>query len=591
MPSNPDTVTIKVRQLSASASGSVFLHFLSCCNIWLRLLLITDADIESATRVMGDAFRGDVFTGFSAGESTPADGKDRSSESLVRSLHRAQIRAALIGGRVYVAEAAEVNDAIVGAAVWFGPGEDLLGSPGQAEAGFNQFMEALGKKDPYMPAWWMTYFLPKYSAFTTEALGDAQFKHDGWHLQLIGVLPACQRHGVSSALVVSGSSTKNDTEAPRSSLKMSVETETESAFHAIWQEAIFKYESDTGIKVDLSSSSPFATVDSPDAVLQLVDEEQKKFNEHRKSGEKVRDVLKPMLHVVCSFANAAGQGASLAFPPSTAIFGAVVVLLRAAEGVSSGYDAISQILQDLDDFLDRFKIHLDHDITRSIQEMMVKILAHLLMILGLVTKSVKEDRVGESVASRLTSAHSCLSVQRDTSKSHSLLALLSDDPLFLVYQAEQLVPKDHLRRPLSERPRAPGTASPTVQKNLRQGGAMTGVPTSTGESVPSSTYPHPTRNMVKYRVDIWFSEMSLTLSEQSPSNFSKSYQPCQYLCAGHAHVPTDRIYAPSGQRSGGKIASGLSTDLFFSFRERPTGWLRLRLAIRAQSSSVFHYDH
>ncbi|THH08334.1 hypothetical protein EW146_g9029 [Bondarzewia mesenterica] len=216
MPSTPDTVTIKVRQLSASAS---------------------DADIESATRVMGDAFRGDVFTSFTAGESTPTDGKDRSSESLVPALHRAQIRAALIGGRVYVAEVAEVNDAIVGAAVWFGPGEDLLGSPGQAEAGFNQFMEALGKRDPDMPAWWMTYvrvhssgFLPKYSAFTTEALGDARFKHDGWHLQLIGVVPAYQRHGVGSALVAFvEQQTKNDAEAPRSSLKMSVETETESA--------------------------------------------------------------------------------------------------------------------------------------------------------------------------------------------------------------------------------------------------------------------------------------------------------------------------------------------------------------------------
>ncbi|THH11184.1 hypothetical protein EW146_g8129 [Bondarzewia mesenterica] len=164
-------------------------------------------------------------------------------------------------------------------------------------------------------------------------------------------------------------------------------------FHTIWQEAIRKYESDIGIKIDLSSSSLFARVDSPDAVLKLVDEEQKRFNEHCKSGEKVRDVLKPILQVVCSFAEAVGLGASLAFPPSTAIFGAVVVLLRAAEGVSSNYDSIIQILQDLDDFLDRFKVHLDHDITRPIKEMIVKVLAHLLTILGLVTKSVKENRV------------------------------------------------------------------------------------------------------------------------------------------------------------------------------------------------------
>lgn len=45
---------------------------------------------------------------------------------LVRDLHAAQIRAGLIGGLVYVAEVE--GRGVAGAAVWFGPGQDLLSS-------------------------------------------------------------------------------------------------------------------------------------------------------------------------------------------------------------------------------------------------------------------------------------------------------------------------------------------------------------------------------------------------------------------------------------------------------------------------------
>jgi len=194
--------TIHVRQLSTTAS---------------------EAEVESTTQVMGDAFTGDVFTEMTVGASGAG-----AKSSLVADLHRAQIKAGLVGGRVYVAEIEGVG--IVGAAVSFGPGQELLGSPGQAEAGFNHFMEELGKNNPTMPAWWMSYFLPKYSAFTTEALGDSGFKHNGWQLQLLGVRSEYQRHGVGRALVGFIEAEARATEpALAASMKMSVETETEGA--------------------------------------------------------------------------------------------------------------------------------------------------------------------------------------------------------------------------------------------------------------------------------------------------------------------------------------------------------------------------
>ncbi|TDL30001.1 hypothetical protein BD410DRAFT_710196 [Rickenella mellea] len=161
----------------------------------------------------------DKFTEYIVGGFIGNDG----NKSLVPDVHRAQIKAGLIGGRVYVAEIDQVG--IVGAAVWFGPGEELLSSPDQAAAGFNQFMGDLGSRDPEMPAWWMTSFLPNYGKFTSEALGDPKYKHNGWHLQLLGVEPKYQRHGVGTALI----KYVKDIDATSESKHLSVETETEGA--------------------------------------------------------------------------------------------------------------------------------------------------------------------------------------------------------------------------------------------------------------------------------------------------------------------------------------------------------------------------
>lgn len=48
------------------------------------------------------------------------------TKELSTGLFGCQIKAALIGGSVYVAQTA--NGSIVGAAVWFGPNQEILGS-------------------------------------------------------------------------------------------------------------------------------------------------------------------------------------------------------------------------------------------------------------------------------------------------------------------------------------------------------------------------------------------------------------------------------------------------------------------------------
>ncbi|KAH8106608.1 hypothetical protein DFH11DRAFT_1732688 [Phellopilus nigrolimitatus] len=176
----------------------------------------TEKDVEAATTVLTDAFKDDTFTNFLI----------NGHKSLLADLQRAQVKAALIGGEVYVAETEA--DGIIGVAVWFGPGTELLGSEGQAEAGFNQFMADLGSKDPDMPAWWMGYFMPTYDVFMSERLGDPKYKYTGWHLQLFGVLLHYRRRGVGTALIRRTEEEGRKNPGTKSK-HLTVKTETEGA--------------------------------------------------------------------------------------------------------------------------------------------------------------------------------------------------------------------------------------------------------------------------------------------------------------------------------------------------------------------------
>ncbi len=66
-------------------------------------------------RVGAETFTGYMVGGYNGHLKTP---------SLMSEFNRAAIHAALVGGQLYVAELPD--DGIVGAAIWYGPGEAFL---------------------------------------------------------------------------------------------------------------------------------------------------------------------------------------------------------------------------------------------------------------------------------------------------------------------------------------------------------------------------------------------------------------------------------------------------------------------------------
>jgi len=181
-----------------------------------------DVIVERTTEVMVEAFKGDLFT-----EMLVCGQLD-----LYHDCQSAQIRAGLFAGEVWVA--GFTPEEILATAVWFGPGQELLGGlnwEAQMELGWKEFQGKLdsdGKRD-----WWMS-FLGQYCKMTTQALftfGSKSWKFDSWHLQLIGVDPKHRNKGLGRALIEIIQS-----KAKEQNLGLSVETETPESVSPVIQD-------------------------------------------------------------------------------------------------------------------------------------------------------------------------------------------------------------------------------------------------------------------------------------------------------------------------------------------------------------------
>ncbi|TFY70352.1 hypothetical protein EVG20_g2664 [Dentipellis fragilis] len=166
----------------------------------------------------------------------------------------------------------------------------------------------------------------------------------------------------------------------------------DNPFTKIWGAAIRRYETDT--KMSLADAMPdLAGALTANRLLGIIDDEHGKFKNYRSRGEKVRNAMKPVLVLVELFADVAGEGVTNVFQPGKAVFAAVKYLLNAARNISSRYDAIVDIFLQTHSFLNRLCIYLDGTISATLQERLVKILAHMLSLFGLVTKYIQKGRL------------------------------------------------------------------------------------------------------------------------------------------------------------------------------------------------------
>jgi hypothetical protein len=104
---------------------------------------------------------------------------------------------------------------------------------------------------------------------------------------------------------------------------------------------------------------------------------------------------------------------SQAFPPAKAIFTAVGVLLlvcfflylyaahrnpitsQAAKNVGASEDALFEVFERLEAFFRRLEIYAEVALDRRMADMVVKIMAEVLNILGITTNEIKQSRMSK----------------------------------------------------------------------------------------------------------------------------------------------------------------------------------------------------
>ncbi|KAH9054742.1 hypothetical protein EDB87DRAFT_1580354 [Lactarius vividus] len=163
------------------------------------------------------------------------------------------------------------------------------------------------------------------------------------------------------------------------------------SFQAVLDKALADYSDQIDVELE---KHPFADQlrdrDSPDDVLKLLEDKANAFRVYRDGSRKLINWLSPVVQVIHTLSGILGE--TVPFQLAKVIFVSVDVLITAAGGVSSSYDALVDLFECLANFLKRLRIYTDVPLTPSMTDIIVKIMVELLSVFALATKQIKQGR-------------------------------------------------------------------------------------------------------------------------------------------------------------------------------------------------------
>ncbi|KAF2794942.1 NACHT and TPR domain protein [Melanomma pulvis-pyrius CBS 109.77] len=158
----------------------------------------------------------------------------------------------------------------------------------------------------------------------------------------------------------------------------------------IYKAAIRRYEEITKTKLDDPSIARLATLDD---LTKAIEAKNKEFTAFRAKRHGIFAALSVAMRPIELVGDLAAGGASMAFPPSSLVFGAVSSLINAAKDVSANYDAIMDLLDTLKDFTVRLEVYNREKISKSLSDKLADILVTLIDIFALSRKEIKDGRL------------------------------------------------------------------------------------------------------------------------------------------------------------------------------------------------------
>ncbi|TRM57320.1 hypothetical protein BD626DRAFT_412282 [Schizophyllum amplum] len=158
----------------------------------------------------------------------------------------------------------------------------------------------------------------------------------------------------------------------------------------LWNEALARYRAETCVDVHTDAN---VLLESEAAIHRYLDEHEKRFEAFRDGGAKwLREALMPVVAALGPLCAIAGEGVSLAFQPSKVVFGAVGELCKAAVEVDDELDAISDAFDTMAHHLSIMNRITDRDVLKddALREASVKLLAQILVVLGMIQKTRRQ---------------------------------------------------------------------------------------------------------------------------------------------------------------------------------------------------------
>lgn len=171
-------------------------------------------------------------------------------------------------------------------------------------------------------------------------------------------------------------------------------TPSSTPFETIFLEAVKKYEKKT--KKDLAShplAAQLQSCNTPEAIIALLQAQVQVLDRTQGTDEKLTRWLDPTVNVLCAFSETIGNAVGLAFPPATVIFSGIGVLLQAVKRVRASRQALVGLFDRIGYFFTRLKVYTEVRPTEAMEEILVKIMAEVLSILGMVTKEIGEGLI------------------------------------------------------------------------------------------------------------------------------------------------------------------------------------------------------
>ncbi|KAH9989258.1 hypothetical protein BJV77DRAFT_1017913 [Russula vinacea] len=98
---------------------------------------------------------------------------------------------------------------------------------------------------------------------------------------------------------------------------------------------------------------------------------------------------------IFAFSRTFGENIWLAFPPVTAMFSGMNVLLQAVKDVYADRDALVDIFERIDSFSQRLEFYIEAPLNRGMMDIITRTMVEVFCIMTIVAKEIRQDRMSK----------------------------------------------------------------------------------------------------------------------------------------------------------------------------------------------------